>query len=278
MRIPSQKTKEIGYAFADGYLIAASSREAAVEAVRLHRTGESLAKSKKFLASVPPGHSSNASAMFYENPLAVSALTLWAQARELALPLGQAAGEGPVVTGWAYGEPTAIRGASLNPAVDAAVILIAAAIAVPNLLRSRMAANEASAVGSIHTVNTAQIAYAGIYPDRGFAPGLATLGPNPDGTTIASADHASLLDASLAGPTCTPGAWCEKAGYRSSVTATCKGRRCEEFVVTATPVANNNTGVRSFCSTTDAVIRYRTSTTLTAPLSAAECRTWTPLN
>lgn len=278
VRIPSQKTQEIGYAFVDGYLIAASSREAAVEAVRLHRMGESLAKSRRFLASVPPGHSSNASAMFYENPLAVSALmTLWARAPELAVPLGQAAGEAPLVTGWAYGEPTAIRGASLNPAVDAAVILMAAAIAVPNLLRSRMAANEASAVGSIRTVNTAQISYASLYGDRGYAPGLATLGPNPDGTTIASADHASLLDASLAGPTCTPGAWCQKAGYRFSVTATCKGRRCEGYVVTATPVSND-TGVRSFCSTTDAVIRYSTTTALVAPLSAAECRAWTPLD
>ncbi len=56
-----------------------------------------------------------------------------------------------------------------------AIILIIAAIAIPNLLRSRMAANEASAVGSIRTMNTAAITFSSIYGD-GFPPTLATLG------------------------------------------------------------------------------------------------------
>ncbi len=49
-----------------------------------------------------------------------------------------------------------------------AIILIIAAIAIPNLLRSRMAANEASAVGSIRTVNTAEVTFNSTYND-GFA-------------------------------------------------------------------------------------------------------------
>ncbi len=45
-----------------------------------------------------------------------------------------------------------------------AIILIIAAIAIPNLLRSRIAANEASAVGSLRTINTAEVTYASTYP------------------------------------------------------------------------------------------------------------------
>ncbi len=45
-----------------------------------------------------------------------------------------------------------------------AIILIIAAIAIPNLLRSRIAANEASAVGSLRSINTAEVTYASAYP------------------------------------------------------------------------------------------------------------------
>ncbi len=56
-----------------------------------------------------------------------------------------------------------------------AIILIIAAIAIPNLLRARIAANESSAVASIRTLNTAQISYNSAYPTVGFAAGLANL-------------------------------------------------------------------------------------------------------
>src|SRR2546423_13219317 len=56
-----------------------------------------------------------------------------------------------------------------------AIILIIAAIAIPNLLRSRMAANEASAVGSLRTINTAEVTYATSYPTEGFAANLGAL-------------------------------------------------------------------------------------------------------
>jgi hypothetical protein len=56
-----------------------------------------------------------------------------------------------------YGEESAIREASTNVAFDASGVLIVAAVAIPNLLRARMAAHEASTVGNMRTVNTAQI-------------------------------------------------------------------------------------------------------------------------
>jgi prepilin-type N-terminal cleavage/methylation domain-containing protein len=57
-----------------------------------------------------------------------------------------------------------------------AIILIIAAIAIPNLLRSKMAANESSAVGSMRTINTAEVSYVTAYPNQGYSVSLAALG------------------------------------------------------------------------------------------------------
>ena len=277
VRIPTAQTSfEIGYAFVEGYLIIASSRETVAEAVRLHRTGESLGKSKKFQASLPPGHSSRASALLYQDPIAMTALKLRQVAPEMADSLGQVAGESTPSVISVYGEEAAIREASKGGAFDVAAVLVVAAIAIPNLLRSRMAANEASAVGSIRTVNIAQVTYAAIYPPRGFAPNLATLGPDPRGPNAQSADHAALLNETLANESCTADAWCTKSGFQFRLTAVCKQQLCKEFVVIATPV-NSNTGGRSFCSTSDGVIRFKTSPPLTSPVSVSECQAWSPL-
>src|SRR4051812_14993355 len=80
-----------------------------------------------------------------------------------------------------------------------AIILIIAAIAIPNLLRSRIAANEASAVGSIRTINTSEVTYASTYPNQGFAT-LANLGGAGGSST-----GAGLIDSVLASGT--------KSGY-----------------------------------------------------------------
>jgi len=77
-----------------------------------------------------------------------------------------------------------------------AIILIISAIAIPNLLRSRMAANEASAVGSIRTINTSAVMYSATYPNVGFPPSLAALGGAAPCT--ATTTNACLLDEVLA--------------------------------------------------------------------------------
>src|SRR6267378_757400 len=74
-----------------------------------------------------------------------------------------------------------------------AIILIIAAIAIPNLLRSRMAANEASAVGSLPTINTAEVTYSTTYPSVGFATALANLGGVAP-CTNATSGSACLID------------------------------------------------------------------------------------
>jgi hypothetical protein len=277
LRIPSaQKALEISYAFVDGYLVIGSSRETVAEAVRLHRSGESLAKSKKFLASLPPEHGSEASALFYENPAAMAALSMSRVLPQMAESFSQATAEPTAAVICAYGEENAIREATLNRGVDVGGVLVVAAIAIPNLLRARIAANEASAVATIRTANTAQVSYSMTYPQRGFAHDLATLGPDPSGFKKSSADHASFIDATLGNASCTAGAWCTKSGFQFRITAVCKQQRCEEFVVVGTPVGSG-TGSRSFCSTSDAVVRFKAGPPLTSPVSVSECLGWPPL-
>ncbi|HEX2715489.1 MAG TPA: prepilin-type N-terminal cleavage/methylation domain-containing protein, partial [Candidatus Acidoferrales bacterium] len=85
-----------------------------------------------------------------------------------------------------------------------AIILIIAAIAIPNLLRSKMAANEASAVGSLRSINTACISYNTTYGQFPPTGSLTALGP-PAAGAAASAAAADLIDSVLAAGT--------KSGY-----------------------------------------------------------------
>jgi hypothetical protein len=277
LRIPSvRKTFEIGYAFVDGYLVIASSRETVSEAVRLHRTGGSLAKSKTFLASLPPGPLSEVSALLYEDPIAMAALSMRQVLPEMAASLSTATAETTPAVICAYGEESVLREDSRSGGVDAGMVLVGAAIAIPNLLRARMAANEASAASMIRTANTAEVIYSSTYPQKGFARDLATLGPDPHVAGTSSADHASVIDATLGNASCTAGTWCTKSGFRFSIAAVCKKQRCDEFVVVATPVASNS-GTRSFCSTSDGVVRFKTGPPLTSPVSVSDCQAWSAL-
>ena len=126
-----------------------------------------------------------------------------------------------------------------------AIILIIAAIAIPNLLRARIAANESSAVASIRTLNTAQISYNSAYPTVGFSSSLANLAGTS--CTPPSSTGACLIDTTLAAGT--------KSGYTFSMTNV-SGTPASTYQAIATPLTANQTGVRSFCSFADAVVRY----------------------
>jgi type II secretory pathway pseudopilin PulG len=277
LTIPSAQTPiTIGYAFVDGYLIIGSAREKAAEAIRLHSSGGSLGKSRKFLAALPPGHAAEASALFYQDPIAMASLQLQRLSPAMAESLAQASSGGTPTLVTLYGEESAIREASRGGDFDVATVLVVAAIAIPNLLRSKIAANEASAVGMTRTVNTAEITYQAAYPKRGYAPDLASLGPNPRQPNTQSPEHADFINETLGNASCTGAAWCTKSGYQFRLTAACKLHLCTEYVVVAAPI-DANTGTRSFCSTSDCVIHFKTDRPLTAPVSVAECRAWTPL-
>jgi type IV pilus assembly protein PilA len=169
-----------------------------------------------------------------------------------------------------------LREVSRNSGVDPGVMTIVAAIAIPNLLRARIAANEASAVATLRTANVAQVTYMASYPQRGYARDFAALGPDPHGADAPTAQHAHLIDSALGNPGCTAASSCEKAGFQFRMTALCGPQRCTEYVVVATP-ASSSTGTRSFCSTSDAVIRVRNLPTPAAPITAAMCKLWRPL-
>ena len=127
-----------------------------------------------------------------------------------------------------------------------AIILIIAAIAIPNLLRSRIAANEASAVGSLRTLNTAEITYNTSYPTVGFACTLGAMAP-PSGTSSATSTAAGLIDSTLAGGT--------KSGYTFAI-GNCSGTPSVNYNTTAAPVSPGTTGQRYFCSDSSGVLKY----------------------
>jgi hypothetical protein len=278
---PAGKTTEINYFFMDGYLVIASDRETANEAVRQHRTGDSLGKSSK-LREALAGQPANASMMMYQNAgqmLGPMFAQLPLEIRQLlpnTSPLDMRAN-----VFYVNADKNSFRGStSDNINTDISMGLIVAAIAIPNLLRSRIAANEAAAGATVRTVNTAEVTYSVTYPKKGYAPSLAVLGPPPGGDCSNNKDvtpaHACFLDETVGNASCVAGKWCTKNGYRYSVRGVCGPTGCKSYVVTATPV-NTGTGTKSFCSTVDAVVRVSTGAPLDEPLTAAQCKAWKPI-
>ncbi|MGA7286859.1 MAG: prepilin-type N-terminal cleavage/methylation domain-containing protein [Terriglobales bacterium] len=129
-----------------------------------------------------------------------------------------------------------------------AIILIIASIAIPNLLRARMSANEASAVGAVRTINTAQISYDSAYPTVGYAATLGALGGTA--CTPPSSTGACLIDSQLASGT--------KNGYVYTLSGV-NGTPAGTYSVIASPSVPNQTGTRYFCSFADAVVRSSVS-------------------
>jgi type IV pilus assembly protein PilA len=136
-----------------------------------------------------------------------------------------------------------------------AIILIIAAIAIPNLMRARMSANESSAAGSLRTINTAEVSYATTYPTVGFAQ-LSSLGPSGNPCAPSSA-NGCFIDVFLAtSASASPG----KDGYIFTVTPS-----TTTYTSLADPAALNQTGTRSFCSDQSGVIYYKSGGTGCAP-------------
>jgi len=125
-----------------------------------------------------------------------------------------------------------------------AIILIIAAIAIPNLLRARISANESSAVASLRTLNTAMISYDSSYPTVGFVTTLGALAGTS--CTPPASSGACIIDTTLASG--------KKSGYSFTLTGT-SGTPNATYQIRADPLNPNQTGVRYFCSFADAVVR-----------------------
>ena len=124
-----------------------------------------------------------------------------------------------------------------------AIIGIIAAIAIPNLLAPRKAANESSAIGSMRTINTAQTTYLStVGNNTTYAATLAALGPGANG--------ANLIDGALANAVAaTP-----KSGYSFAVA---QANGANRYELNGTPAATG--GTRHFFSDETGVIRANTA-------------------
>lgn len=160
---------------------------------------------------------------------------------EIKRSAGRLAGRGMALAGLILG----YLGVAFVP-----FILIIAAIAIPNLLRSKMAANEASAVGSLRTLNTAMVTYATECPKIGYPKDLRNLGP---GSGTEQCAHADLVEAQLG--TALP----VKHGYHFSYTARVDANGLVTgYALAADPVTPGTSGIRHFFTDESGVIRYST--------------------
>jgi len=159
-----------------------------------------------------------------------------------------------------------------------AIILIIAAIAIPNLLRARIAANESSSVASTRTINTAQATYNTSFPTVGYASTLASLGPSASTGCAAAGPtsaNACLIDWVLSQAVNTP-----KSGYLfTDPNPVANGGVNTGYTENNGPASFNITGVRGFCSNEDGVIRFIASynTNPPAQLTEAQCAAYTAL-
>jgi type IV pilus assembly protein PilA len=154
-----------------------------------------------------------------------------------------------------------------------AIILIIAAIAIPNLLRARISANESSAASSIRTTNTAEVSFYSTYPAQGYsagATGMSALGPGavtgcPATGPIVTA--ACLIDWNLSTAVlATP-----KSGYYFAVASTTAAAPFQQYTVGGSAAAFNQSGVRGFCSSEDGVIHQNPSWNAAPQTATATC-------
>ena len=149
-----------------------------------------------------------------------------------------------------------------------AIILVIAAIAIPNLLRAKMAAQESSAAATVRTITSAEISYYSSYPQIGFAVRIQDLGKTAPCTPLPT--HACLLDDTIANA--VPGT-SGHSGYHFLATGINGGGALNgAFVAGATPVKAGSSGDRDFCALTDGVLRSQPATGAPPPVTLAPCQ------
>jgi type IV pilus assembly protein PilA len=138
-----------------------------------------------------------------------------------------------------------------------AIILIIAAIAIPNLLKAKMAANESSAAAAIRTINTAQVSYTTLFPQIGYSGTLAALGGPAAACappTLSTAVQACLIDELLSGFAVPPFV---KSGYTFAMgPGAAVGPPLASYAVAATPISPGTSGQNMFCSDQTGVVRH----------------------
>ena len=127
-----------------------------------------------------------------------------------------------------------------------AIILIIAAIAIPNLLKARISANNSAAAATVRTLSTAETTYTTNYPSAGFASSLFVLGPGgAAGACNGTSANACIIDATLG---CSPAGWCLKDAFWYDITTT-----TNDYTITAGPIGGQ--GSKAFCTNGDGQVK-----------------------
>jgi type IV pilus assembly protein PilA len=187
-------------------------------------------------------------------PASIAAIILGHMAHsEIRKSAGRIGGQGIATTGLVLG----YLGVAIIP-----FVMIVAAIAIPNLLRARMAANEATAVGSLRTINTAVLTYASEF-ENGFPSSLKATGVEPGES--ATCNHAFLLDTALTSGRRYGYVFTYTPQYPGDATAPvispkaaakgCTSGGASGYTVTTDPVQRGTTGMRSFFTDQTGIIR-----------------------
>jgi type IV pilus assembly protein PilA len=128
-----------------------------------------------------------------------------------------------------------------------AIILIIAAIAIPNFLRAKISANESSAVSSVHAIDTAEIGYSTMFPTIGYSAALSDLGDGGASPCPLTPSASCFVDRNLASGS--------KSGYTFTYVQNTSSTPSIKFTVNANPVSQDITGQRGFFSDESNVIR-----------------------
>ena len=139
-----------------------------------------------------------------------------------------------------------------------AIILIIAAIAIPNLMRARISANESSAASGIRTINTGEVSYWTNWPAIGYSVALADLG-DAAGTCAAAvptATNACVIDVVLANNGVPAGSGKSGYSYTYGSAVGVAGPQFVTYHVETNPLSLNQSGVKGFCAIQDAVVRF----------------------
>jgi type IV pilus assembly protein PilA len=150
-----------------------------------------------------------------------------------------------------------------------AIILVIAAIAIPNMLQAKLAANEASAAGSLSAIKSAEVTYYTAYPTVGYSDDIASLGgPVP---CVPASTSACLIDSYLSSSIPgSPG----KSGYVYLVTGIMTGGATinTAFVAATAPMTVNSAGNHDYCTTNDGILRSKMASPGDVPVTTlASC-------
>lgn len=151
-----------------------------------------------------------------------------------------------------------------------AIILVIAAIAIPNLLKSRQRANEAAAASTLRTLHTSEATYLVTFGTQfGYADSLNKLGP----AATCDASHACLIDANLGCAT----APCSHNGYKYYLISSFGSAPFGDYVSSATPEGWNVSGTKNFCGSEDGMVRFQVGATssLAAAVPHSTCVSFT---